>query len=584
MARILLTRRWPKSIEASLAVQHEVHLNETDTPMSQGDLAAAIAKFDIVCPAVSDRIDADVIGSGGRVRIIANYGAGVDHIDLSAAKAAGIVVSNTPDVLTEATAELPLLLMMMVSRRASEGERELRSGDWSGWRPTHLTGRSLRGKVLGLIGYGRIARATARIARAALGVETIYHSRRAAPNDEIGARYIGTVTDLVAEADIVSLHCPGGTETRHLIDAAMIARMKPGALLINTARGSVVDEVALAAALVARKIGGASLDVYEHEPAVHPSLLEAPNVVLLPHLGSATLEAREAMGRQVVLNLEALLEGREPPTVSPNLGTAIVVVEAALRDAMTKGTPRPFVLGISGAQGSGKSTLSAALAESMRGIGVTTAVLSIDDIYHIKADRIALARQVHPLSAVRGVPGTHDVGLGLKIIEAIDNGCAVRLPRFDKATDDRASEAVWDEAPCDTALLILEGWCLGAQPEPEEALIAPINDLERLEDSEGHWRRAVNIVGQRLSKTVRPYRHARLSRGPWFRRCARLARRAGARAGPNRRQRRQRGDERRPGRELHPLLRATDPAHAGRNAQSSRPPDPLGRRPRATIR
>lgn len=180
--------------------------------------------------------------------------------------------------------------------------------------------------------------------------------------------------------------------------------------------------------------------------------------------------------------------------MSPNLGTAIVAVEAALRDAMTKGTPRPFVLGISGAQGSGKSTLSAALAESMRGVGVTTAVLSIDDIYHTKADRIALTRHVHPLFAVRGVPGTHDVGLGLKIIEAIDNGCAVRLPRFDKATDDRAPEADWDEAPCDTELLILEGWCLGAQPEPEEALIAPINDLERLEDSDGRWRRAVNTA------------------------------------------------------------------------------------------
>lgn len=290
-------------------------LNKTDTPMSQADLAEAMRTFDVVCPTVSDRIDADVIGAVDRARIIANYGAGVDHIDLGAARAAGLTVTNTPDVLTDATAELAVLLMLMVSRRAGEGERELRNGEWTGWRPTHLTGRSLQGRTLGLIGYGKIARETARRARAALGVELIYHSRRPIDPSEngLGARYMASAADLVAEADIVSLHCPGGDETHHLIDAAMLRRMKPDAVLINTARGSVVDEAALAAALAEGRIGGAGLDVFEREPNVHPALLDAPNVVLLPHLGSATLETREAMGRQAVINLEALLDGRDPP-------------------------------------------------------------------------------------------------------------------------------------------------------------------------------------------------------------------------------------------------------------------------------
>lgn len=313
MARILLTRRWPAVIEAELASRHEVTLNSDDRPMSQDALAQAMRDHDVLCPTVSDRIDAGVIAAATRARIIANYGAGVDHIDLAAARAAGIAVTNTPDVLTDATAELALTLMLMVSRRAGEGERELRAGQWAGWRPTHLTGRSMQGRTLGLIGYGRIARETARRARAALGVDLIYHSRRPAADDDLGARYMASVAELVSEADVVSLHCPGGAETHHLIDAAMLGRMKAGAVLINTARGSVVDEAALAEALVSGRIGGAGLDVYEGEPMVHPALLDAPNVVLLPHLGSATLETREAMGRQAVLNLEALLDGRVPP-------------------------------------------------------------------------------------------------------------------------------------------------------------------------------------------------------------------------------------------------------------------------------
>ena len=315
VARILLTRRWPASVEAELARRHELHRNEHDIAMSPAALAEAMRAFDVMCPTVSDRIDASVIGAGGRAKILANYGAGVDHIDLDAARAAGIAVTNTPDVLTDATAELAVLLMLMASRRAGEGERELRAGQWSGWRPTHLTGRSMQGRVLGLIGYGRIAQETARRAQAALGVTLAYHSRRplAAADNALGARYVASAAELVAQVDIVSLHCPGGAETHHLIDAAMLARMKPDAILINTARGSVVDEAALAEALVAGRIGGAGLDVYEREPGVHPALLAAPNTVLLPHLGSATIETREAMGRQAAINLEALLEGRERP-------------------------------------------------------------------------------------------------------------------------------------------------------------------------------------------------------------------------------------------------------------------------------
>lgn len=315
LARILLTRRWPEAVEAEIARRHDLQRNESDRPMTAQQLAEAIRDFDVVCPTVSDRIDAAVIGGGGRAQILANYGAGFEHIDLAAAKAAGILVTNTPDVLTDSTAELAVLLIMMVARRAGEGERELRTGAWTGWRPTHLLGRSLRGRTLGLIGYGRIARATARRAQAALGVEIAYHSRRQVDpaDDPVGARYVSSAAELVEQADIVSLHCPGGAETRHLIDAAMLRRMKRDAILINTARGSVVDEAALAAALAEGRIGGAGLDVYEREPAVDPALLVAPNAVLLPHLGSATLETREAMGRRAIANVEAWLDGRDPP-------------------------------------------------------------------------------------------------------------------------------------------------------------------------------------------------------------------------------------------------------------------------------
>jgi lactate dehydrogenase-like 2-hydroxyacid dehydrogenase len=245
------------------------------------------------------------------VKLVANYGAGFEHIDLEAAKAAGIVVTNTPDVLTDATAELAVLLMLMTSRRAGEGERELREGRWAGWRPTHLLGQSLAGKTLGLVGYGRIARATAQRAKAALGMEIAYYSRRRA-TDEDGATYHESLASLAVAADVLSLHTPGGAETHHLVDAALLARMKPTAILINTARGSVVNEADLAQALTNGVIAGAGLDVYQGEPNVNPLLLAAPNTVLLPHLGSATLETRTAMGMRTADNLDAFFDGKPP--------------------------------------------------------------------------------------------------------------------------------------------------------------------------------------------------------------------------------------------------------------------------------
>lgn len=312
-AKLLMTRRWPDAVEAELRKNHEVTVDPEDRKLSADDLRRAMLDYDILCPTVSDRLDAAILSvPGARVKLIANYGAGVDHIDLTAAEAAGIPVTNTPDVLTDATAEVAILLMLMASRRASEGERELREGRWKGWRPTHLMGQSLAGKTLGLVGFGRIGQATAARAAKAFDMKIAYHGRRrASPGAEAatGARFVASLEQLAAEADVLSLHCRGGAETHHLIDEALLRRMKPSAILINTARGTVVDEDDLAEALKKGTIQAAGLDVYEHEPAVHPALLELPNVVLLPHLGSATLEARTAMGMRVVANVDRFRAG-----------------------------------------------------------------------------------------------------------------------------------------------------------------------------------------------------------------------------------------------------------------------------------
>lgn len=302
-----MTRRWPDAVEAELRMRYDVTVDPEDRKLTQAQLGDAMRTFDVLCPTVSDRIDAQVLSTPDRrVRLIANYGAGVDHIDLAAAKASGLSVSNTPDVLTEATADIAILLMLMVSRRAGEGERELRAGLWTGWRPTHLMGQSLAGRTLGLVGFGRIGQATAARAAAFNMAITYYSRRRAAPGIEAvtGARYVASLDELVATADVLSLHCQGGPETFHLVDQALLARMKPSAILINTARGSVINEADLAQALASGVIRAAGLDVFEREPAVTPALLDLPNVVLLPHLGSATLGTRTAMGMRVVGNVD----------------------------------------------------------------------------------------------------------------------------------------------------------------------------------------------------------------------------------------------------------------------------------------
>ena len=312
--RILLTRRWTDEVEHYLAERFDVTLNTSDVPMDATALGAAMRECDALCPTVTDRIDARVLETAGRrVRLIGNFGVGFNHIDIDAARRLGIQVSNTPDVLTETTADLAILLLLMTTRRAGEAERELRSGQWTGWRPTHMMGRSLEGKLLGLIGFGRIAQAAARKAHVAFGMRIAYNGRRRAAKvieEQTGAEFIDSVDELVATCDVISLHCPSGPATHHLINAGRLRLMKPAAVLINTARGPVVDEAALVEALGSGRIAAAGLDVYEHEPSVHPGLLQLQNVVLLPHLGSATLETRTAMGMRVAHNLEAFFAGR----------------------------------------------------------------------------------------------------------------------------------------------------------------------------------------------------------------------------------------------------------------------------------
>jgi lactate dehydrogenase-like 2-hydroxyacid dehydrogenase len=314
--RILVTRRWPADVERALQTRFEVVLNPDDKPLGAADLARAMGEFDVLCPTVSDRIDASAIGGGGRVRLIANYGVGFDHIDLAAAKAKGIAVTNTPGVLTDATADIAMTLLLMAARRAGEGERELRDGRWTGWRPTHLIGSALKGKVLGLVGMGRIAVATARRARHGFGMRIAYYGRHVcdpAVEAELGADFFPELHGLLRASDFVSLHVPGGAETANMIDAAAIAAMKPGSYLINTARGGILDHEALADALNRGHLAGAGLDVFPHEPEVPDALLGLENVVLLPHLGSATSETRIAMGMKALANIEAFAKGEPLP-------------------------------------------------------------------------------------------------------------------------------------------------------------------------------------------------------------------------------------------------------------------------------
>ncbi len=314
--RIIVTRTLLPQVEARMAQLFDANFNLDDTPMDRAALAAAMADCDILVPTVTDSIDAELIAAAGpRLRLIANYGSGVNHIDLAAAKAKGIMVTNTPGVFTDDTADLTMALILCTPRRLGEGQRLLRSGAWQGWSPTGLLGHRVSGKTLGIIGFGRIGEAVAARARA-FGMHVIYTKRKRLPpsiEDTLGVTFEPEIDRLIARADIISLHCPLTAQTDRMIDARRIALMKPDAYLINTSRGELVDESALIEALAAQRIAGAGLDVYTHEPAVDPRLPELPNVILLPHLGSATFEGREASGERVITNIRVWADGHRPP-------------------------------------------------------------------------------------------------------------------------------------------------------------------------------------------------------------------------------------------------------------------------------
>jgi len=314
--KVLITRRWPEQAETAMQEHFDVTLNESDTPMTAEQLQDALRNYDAVCPTVSDKVNAEVLGVDGvKAKIIGNYGVGFNHIDLEAAKRQGLVVTNTPEVLTHCTADLAMTLLFMIARRAGEGERHVRNHEWTGWRPTHMMGTKVTGKTLGLIGMGRIARAMAHKAYHGFGMPIIFHDPYPPGEDVIkayNAKQCNSVEEVLEQGDFVSLHCPGGKETYHLINEDRLGRMKPTAFLVNSARGDVIDQQALIKALKNGTIAGAALDVYEGEPAVSDELIAMDNVVLLPHLGSATVETRVAMGMRVVDNLVAFFDGKEP--------------------------------------------------------------------------------------------------------------------------------------------------------------------------------------------------------------------------------------------------------------------------------
>lgn len=312
-----VTRKLPYSTRDRLEQLFDVEMNTSDTALSREELMAMAARCDVLCPTVTDTVDADVIAAGGdRLRLIANFGAGTDHIDLDAAQAAGIMVSNTPDVLTEDTADLAMALLLAVPRRIFEGAHLLREGGYhAGWSPTWMMGTSLQKKKLGIVGMGRIGQALAARART-FGLEIHYHNRSPVSpviEDVLHALYWENLDDMLEEMDFVSLNCPLSESTHHLMDASRLAKLPAHAVLVNTARGKLIDEKALADALEAGKLGGAGLDVFEHEPEVEPRLLQMASVVALPHMGSSTLEARMAMGDRMIINIKAFEDGHKPP-------------------------------------------------------------------------------------------------------------------------------------------------------------------------------------------------------------------------------------------------------------------------------
>jgi len=313
--KVIISRKWPEPVEAQLKELYDVQLNESDEAMTVEQMQDALRNCDAFCPTVTDPVNAAVLGADGiTAKMIGSYGVGYNHIDLKAAEAAGLTVSNTPEVLTDCTADIAMGLLLSAARRIGEGERHLRNGEWTGWRPTHMIATKVTGKTLGCIGFGRIAQAMAQRAHFGFDMKIIF-SDPYPPSQEVMDRF-GAVhmsaEEVLAQADFVSLHCPGGESTYHLINEERIKMMKPTAILVNSARGDVVDNQALISALKNGTIAGAGLDVFEGEPKLDPGFLDCENAVLLPHLGSASLETRIAMGERVLENLAAFFAGETP--------------------------------------------------------------------------------------------------------------------------------------------------------------------------------------------------------------------------------------------------------------------------------
>ncbi len=330
--RVITTRRLPDSVEARMGQLFDAVLRSDDTPMSADELRAAVADCDVFVPTVTDTIDAGVIEAAGpRLKLIANFGAGTNHIDVAAAHARGITVTNTPGVLTEDTADLTMALILAVPRRLVEGDRRLRAGEFDGWGPTHMLGHRVRGKQLGILGLGRIGSAVARRA-SAFGLGVHYHNRRRAPESierELDATWHAELEDMLHAVDILCITAPLTPDTRHMIDARALSLMSPDSYLVNTSRGGIVDEAALADALRAGRIAGAGLDVYEDEArsgsGPHPDLLALDNVILAPHIGSATHESRHEMGEKVLINIRAKMDDHACPdrVLPPGAGLSL---------------------------------------------------------------------------------------------------------------------------------------------------------------------------------------------------------------------------------------------------------------------
>ena len=313
---VIVTRKLPDPIETRMMELFACRLNLDDKPLGKAELIAAVGEADVLVPTVTDRIDAEVLaGAGPALKLIASFGTGVDHVDLAAAQQRGVIVTNTPGVLTEDTADMTMALILAVSRRLAEGERLIRSGGWTGWGPTSMLGHRIWGKRLGIVGMGRIGMALARRAKG-FGLSVHYHNRRPVPEEiesALEATYWESLDQMLAHMDIVSVNCPHTPATYHLLSARRLRLLQPQAILVNTARGEIVDEEELLRLLEIRAIAGAGLDVFEHEPAIDPRLRALDNVVLLPHMGSATIEGRIAMGEKVIINIKTFADGHRPP-------------------------------------------------------------------------------------------------------------------------------------------------------------------------------------------------------------------------------------------------------------------------------